>query len=210
MSHTSRDRTIAFAGVFQAADLVNQIAVEGKVEPIAFNTSINSLFQTNPATTDEVFGGVAGIERGLQCLIKQLGANHQGRDINITRYVISLLHLERKLSRQHQMLDKIATGIEKAQAQSVHFSTTHSNVIANLAGLYQETVSSLTPRIVVSGAQGHLTVTENAEQVRALLLAGIRAAILWRQCGGKRWKLLFSRNEMRAEVNRLLGEIRNK
>ena len=117
------------------------------------------------------------------------------------RYVISLLHLERKLSRQHQMLDKIATGIEKAQAQSVHFSTTHSNVIANLAGLYQETVSTLTPRIIVSGAQGHLTVTENAEQVRALLLAGIRAAILWRQCGGKRRKLLFSRKENGPEAN---------
>jgi high frequency lysogenization protein len=32
--------------------------------------------------------------------------------------------------------------------------------------------------------------------VRALLLAGIRAAFLWRQLGGRRWKLVLQRRRL--------------
>jgi len=37
-----------------------------------------------------------------------------------------------------------------------------------------------------------------------LLLAGIRAALLWSQAGGTRWKLLFERGKMQREAEALL------
>jgi high frequency lysogenization protein len=45
----------------------------------------------------------------------------------------------------------------------------------------------------VTGNPTYLQNTATADKVRALLLAGIRAAILWRQVGGQRWHLLFKR-----------------
>jgi high frequency lysogenization protein len=37
---------------------------------------------------------------------------------------------------------------------------------------------------------------ENQHRIRALLLAGIRAAWLWRQVGGSRWRVLFGRTAL--------------
>ena len=42
----------------------------------------------------------------------------------------------------------------------------------------------------------HLQQPNNAAKIRALLLTGIRAARLWRQLGGHRWQLLFSRRKL--------------
>ena len=87
----------------------------------------------------------------------------------------------------------IEEGIEQAERQVEHFSMTHENVIAALASIYSEQISPLSPRIMVEGSDGHLSNPTNAAKIRALLLAGIRAAILWRQCGGSRLQLLFKR-----------------
>ena len=105
------------------------------------------------------------------------------------------------------MLEQIRVGIERARLQSEHFSITHTNVLANLAACYSETISTLTPRIIVSGEQGHLSNPDVANAVRALLLSAIRSAVLWRQCGGNRFQLLFGRSKLLAEARRLLERI---
>ena len=78
---------------------------------------------------------------------------------------------------------------------------------ARLAELYANTISTLGPRIMIRGDQNHLTNTENAAKMRTLLLAGIRAALLWNQAGGTRWKLLFERGKMQREADSLLKRI---
>jgi high frequency lysogenization protein len=44
-----------------------------------------------------------------------------------------------------------------------------------------------------------------AAKIRVLLFAGVRAAVLWQQCGGKRWHLLFQRKRISADLKRLLS-----
>ncbi|MEK7758734.1 MAG: DUF489 family protein, partial [Pseudomonadota bacterium] len=44
-----------------------------------------------------------------------------------------------------------------------------------------------------------------ADKVRAALLAGIRSAVLWRQLGGRRWQLLFSRGKLARTAAELLA-----
>lgn len=66
-------------------------------------------------------------------------------------------------------------------------------MVARLADIYSNTISQLCSRIMIKGDQAHLSNVDNAAKIRALLLAGIRAALLWRQAGGDRWKLIFSR-----------------
>jgi high frequency lysogenization protein len=57
---------------------------------------------------------------------------------------------------------------------------------------------------MIKGDQNYLANPENASKIRALLLAGVRAALLWRQAGGNRWKLIFSRGAMQKEAQLFL------
>lgn len=204
MTHTVEDRTLALAGVFQAVQLVKEIAHQGSMSTDNYEASVGSIFNTQPDTTAAVYGGLHNVTNGIKLLRIHMGGTDQVRDLEITRYVVAILYLERQLAKRPLMLQQIATGIEKARAQAEHFSKTHSNVIASLAGLYSDTISTLTPRIIVSGEQGYLSNTENANKVRALLLAAIRSAVLWRQCGGGRLQLIFGRNKMIREAEHLL------
>jgi high frequency lysogenization protein len=60
---------------------------------------------------------------------------------------------------------------------------------------------------MISGEQPYLDNEHNASKVRALLLAGIRSAVLWRQCGGSRWQILLGRKKYVIACDRLLAEI---
>ena len=207
MKHTMRDRCIALAGVFQACALVQQIANRGSANSAVIDTTIETLFRFDVNSTEEVFGGVAGVNTGLRTLKEQLGTTRGDRDIEITRYVISLLVLERNLSRNHEMLETISTRLQEIESSLEYFSLGHDNIYAKLGGLYQDTISTLGPRVMVSGEQPWLNNEINASKVRALLLSGIRSAVLWRQCGGTRWQILFSRKKYLLECERLLTEI---
>jgi len=205
MSNTIQDRTLALAGIFQAASLVNQMARHGRAEPTPMETSIRSLFVTTPEAAEDVYGSSAELRQGLEVLIRQLGSDASQRDLTVTRYALALLHLERKLARRKDLLDTIAQGLERTRHQVEHFSFTHTNVVASLADIYLNSISTLKPRIMVYGEHGHLNHTDNANGVRALLLAGMRSAVLWRQCGGSRLQLLFKRKDFLAEARRLQG-----
>jgi len=191
-----RNRTLALAGVFQAASLVAQVARQGGVEADPFAASIGSLFAIDAESTEAVYGGARGVAHGLHTLRLNLGYDARTRNADVVRYVIGLMHLERKLAKQGAILQAIREGIETASAQAAHFSPTHANVIARLADVYTSTISTLGPRIMVRGEPSLLNDSDNANRIRALLLAGIRSAVLWRQLGGNRLWLLLSRRRV--------------
>lgn len=205
--HTITDRTLALAGIFQAAGLVQEMAEHGRTDPQALEASLGSIFQVDPPTTEAIFGGVAGLRQGLQGLLEHLSGNQTAHETQVVKYAIGVLYLERQLTKRPQMLQQIRAGIDRARLQSEHFALSHTNILASLAGCYSDTVSTLTPRIIVSGQQGHLSNPEVANTVRTLLLAAIRSAVLWRQCGGNRIQLLFGRRRLIAEAQRLLDSI---
>ncbi|MCP4288905.1 MAG: high frequency lysogenization protein HflD [Gammaproteobacteria bacterium] len=202
-----RDRCIALAGVFQAAELASQVAHRGMADTEAMEASIHSLFQLNADSVAAVYNGLPGITTGLRIVAQQLeGAN--SRTMETTRYVISLLHLERKLHSNGNMQEKIASEINSSNARLAHYPMLHSNILAGIADLYSETISTLKPRIMVQGDPLHLKNPENINKIRSLLLAGIRSAMLWRQCGGGRLKILIGRKRLLQVTHDLIREIR--
>src|SRR5690606_2701251 len=123
------------------------------------------------------------LETGLRLLTEHLGGKPPRTDLQVAKYVVAVLHLEGKLTKKVDLMRRLGEGIDRARIQAGHFSITHENVLASLADLYVETVSTLRPRIIVGGEHGHLTNPANANKVRALLLAAMRSAVLWRQSG---------------------------
>jgi high frequency lysogenization protein len=199
------DRCIALAALFQATHLVARIARHGSADTAATEASIYSLFQIDADSTEAIFGGLPGVTVGLHRLQDHL-TGKTSDDMETSRYVIALLHLERKLMKQGDMVREIQNGIELATRRLEHFPMLHENILAQLADIYAETISTLQPRIMVQGEPMHLQNPENINLIRALLLAGIRAALLWRQCGGSRLQLLFGRKKIAARVKKLLQE----
>jgi len=152
------------------------------------------------------------VQAGLRTLIQQFDGRNaakekeKGKDLYVTKYVAGVMVLEKRLKRDDEMLATIASGIERARNQIEHFSLLHDNVIAGLANAYSQTISTLKPRIMVQGEHVYISNPNNANRIRALLLAAIRATVLWRQCGGTRWQLLFQRGSIVEEAKRLLED----
>ncbi len=204
MNKNLTDKTLALAGIFQAVHLVDQVARRGSADNSDVETCIRSLFVTSPQTTEDVYGSAAQLRTGLEILERQLTTGAAPRNAELTRYAVAVLHLERKLFKRPDLLDKVGRGLERAERQAEHFALTHDNVFAGLADTYVNTVSTLTPRIMVTGEHGHLNHTPVSNRVRALLLAAIRSAVLYYQSGGSRLQLLFRRKALLDEARRLL------
>lgn len=204
MPKTDHDRTLALAALFQATVLVRSIAHSGHADPDDFAACIDSVFKVDAADTEDVYGGVRRLRTGLRRLVEQL---RSPQDLETTRYVIALLVLERKLAKRPALLGRLREGIDTALARLQYFPATHDNTIAGLADLYAATISTIPPRILVHGEHSHLTQPENANRIRALLLAGIRAAVLWRQSGGGRLTLLLRRKRLLREAQQMLNTL---
>jgi len=195
MSYSDYDRIVALAGVFQAARLVRDIARTGQFDNTAYSHSIESLFTFDPESTAAVFGGELGISSGLRAIVTQL-ENPRERDIEVAQYVISMIHLATQLQANGKSLDELAEALDSLQQRQNDFDLSSQTRTAQLADLYQSHISEITPQIMVRGEPLHLQNSDNAARVRSALLAGIRAAVLWRQCGGKKRQLLFSRGRI--------------
>ncbi|EXJ44248.1 hypothetical protein D047_3329 [Vibrio parahaemolyticus VPTS-2010_2] len=125
----------------------------------------------------------------------------------ITRYIISLMALERKLTARTDAMSQLGDRIQMAKRQTEHFELLEDQMISNLASIYLDVVSPIGPRIQVTGTPSVLQQTANQHKVRALLLSGIRSAVLWRQVGGKRRHLIFGRKKMVEQAQILLARM---
>lgn len=190
------DQAIALAGVFQACQLVDDLATTGLCQQQDFDVCINSLFERDSDSTLAVFGNIDNLRTGLDTLQRTLGTTKSGEHANLLRYALGVLYLQRRLTKDRPKLTAIADGLDKAQRQAEHFSRSHPNVLANLADVYLNTISQYNFRIQVKGMPQHLQQPDIANKIRCLLFAAIRAAILWHQLGGRRVQFILQRSRV--------------
>jgi len=197
--------TIALAGMTQAIALVQEFAQTGELQPSAYTASVHSLFQTHPRDILEVYDGVKGIKLGLEKMIHSYELNPQATRMQ-TRYLISLIHLQKKIFLSQPLVALLNQRLLQTQKQISYFSITHPTVIANLADTYQLLVNRLKFKIMIWGNQRILSVHDNMNKIRTLLFAGVRATTLWRQMGGSRLQLLFHRQSIKQMAEKILQE----
>lgn len=196
---------IALAGIYQAVHLVKQTAHGGSSNHSAFVASVGSVFRFDADSAESVYGGIAGLKHGLDTLVEELGRPGLKQDPELTAYAANLMFLERKLISLPWMVDTLRSEIEAAKGVAKTDDVDDPAVIANLAHAYSQTISRLSPRILVQGEPALLKQADVANRIRALLLAGIRAAVLWRQVGGSRFRLLFGRKRIVREAQAALS-----
>ncbi|WP_434359693.1 high frequency lysogenization protein HflD [Parasalinivibrio latis] len=203
MANTLFDRTVAFAGICQAASLVQAVARDGYCDEAALRACLNSIAVTDPSNTAAVFEGEQNLTHGLKALVNGLDSSPTGGEL--TRYLINLLALERRLSGRRDSMAQLGDRIGTIKRQMAHYDLLDDQMISNIASIYLDIISPLGPRIQVTGNPAQLQQTAVQHKVRALLMAGIRSAVLWRQVGGRRRHLIFGRQKMVEQAKIILA-----
>lgn len=198
------EQTLALAGMFQAAVLVDELALHGNCDTDAFDCCLHSLFTVDAETPEQALGGISQLSRGFEALGDYLGGENRSPGRNIAYYLLSISKIANQLLRDENLSSLLLQGLQKIEKDASEFNMGRSSMINKIDGLYQERISSLSPRIIVRGEQNYLRNSDNAAKIRALLLAGIRAAVLWRQLGGTKWRLFWARKKYLTAARRFL------
>jgi high frequency lysogenization protein len=169
----------------------------------------DSLFRFDAEDAETIYGGAEavgrGLDRGLRELLALLG--HGPRDPAVGRMGMTLLALERSFVRHPTAGDRVQSTLRDVERQRQHLGPMHPTVINRLGDLYAEQVSPLGQRVLVQGNPVYLGQPPIVAEVRALLLCGLRAAVLWRQMGGSRLDFLLRRRAMTETAHQLLSPL---
>ncbi len=196
------ERTVALAAILQVSAQVQKLARTGMADEDVVQTALRSILILDASSTEAVFGGLNGVGDGLSRLANGALVSTDGENIEVLRYGMSLLGLQNQLMRDGARFAEFGTEVERLSGvEADHIHTACSDI-------YQKFISDLQPQIIVQGEQDFLQQEDVPAKVRALLLAGIRAAVLWQQKGGGRFKLVWERTRMRNAASALLNQIR--
>lgn len=211
-------QNIALAAVTQSAALVHRLAVNGEAPQQELIAVINPLFALDPDSSDAVYPQLRDLTLGLRTTQSIFGNERSPENSEMVRCTLGMLLLRNRLTASDEMQNSIRSRLRHidpleplpasdSDAQSREAALARQErSFRQLAGLYQDTISTLSYRIQVQGKVEYLKDDDVANKIRALLLAGIRSAVLWYQLGGRRWRLLI----YRRRVQEAAGKIRRK
>lgn len=187
-------RALALAGIVQAVHLVSSIARTGMVSQDSLEASLRSIFVTNPGSISEVYKGTEGVRLGIKLLGELLSQFDLEQHRDLVRYSLAVMKLERTLSARPALARDLGARIARVDDKGL--MEVSADTVSALALVYEDTLSLVEPRIIISGQQRYLQGGQNIERIRALLLAAVRSAVLWHQVGGRRWQLLLARKKL--------------
>jgi len=199
-----KERTMALAGIFQATELVRQAANHGTWSGYAADTCLDSLLAIEAETVDEIYGSASNLRHGAETLISVLQGDR--RYMESLGYAVSIMQLENNFRKKPEMQAEIGRRLQSITTldDGLEVHEIKDLQAKNIARLYTNTISTLSPRIVINGRPQHLQVDRTVNWIRTLLFAGLRSAVLWRQMGGGRFSLMFGRKKMLEQAQTLL------
>jgi len=195
-----QERTIALAGVLQACQQVQALARTGMSNDEHFDSSLQSILVLDAVSTPAVFGGLGGVRAGLELMQNGILNSTAGNDLELLRYMMSILQLQAQMVKDNQKFSAFGQAVERLSAYS------NDELFGACSSAYQTHISVLRPQIIVQGEQEHLQNDGVPEKVRTMLLAAVRAAVLWQQKGGGKFRLIWERTRMKHAAADLLNQ----
>ena len=194
-----KDRLFALAGITQACLQVQSLARHGKVDEAVMQASLQSILVLDAINCAAVYGGQDKLQSGLDAISKGLLNSAAAHNVEVMRYGTTLMLLQAQLFSDTNKLTAFTDDIEQLSAQN------SDNLVDACSAVYQKHISPMRPQIIVQGEEGYLQQQGIAEQVRAMLLAGLRSAVLWQQKGGGRFKLILQRKKYQQLAAQILA-----
>lgn len=207
MQYSLSTQIIALAALCQALKLVQQVARSNELDKEALSLILQSVAVIDAELPLQIYGDdAANLQDGFKLIVDQLGDKPQ-KDVELTRYIVGVLALERRLAKTPANLARLGDKLQHLQRQLQHFTVLDDNMLANLADIYADCISSLGGRIQIYGQPELLKQPAVQHKVRALLLAAVRAAVLWRQAGGSRLNFIFKRRKLVEQARQMLAQL---
>ncbi|TWI03808.1 high frequency lysogenization protein [Luteimonas cucumeris] len=194
MSPVMQDRVLALAGLAQALQQVRRIAETGQSDAAVVATAIDSVFRIDAESPLAIYGNGAALRPGLRLVREYLGSRID--DPLLPKLALAVMQIERRFVGDAQSVAQVQRGIASLAPAAERLGSTHPDILAGLGSLYAETISQLRPRVMVQGNPHYLGQPNVVAEIRSILLAALRSAVLWRQLGGSYWDLLLRRREL--------------
>ncbi len=193
----------ALSALLDAIQGVRDLASTGRTELTRRIPLLEAVFNFDGDTPVVLYGQTFDFNPGLK-IGAALSARSWGQGDDRLRMAVQILALSGRLWRSASAGKRLSEAIESARRQQLAFGVAHENTLQAMAQVYVDTIAPLGARIMVSGDPAVLTQDRVVTQIRALLLAAMRAAILWRHLDGSVWSLYFFRARWHREFNGLL------
>lgn len=197
---SQRNQTIALAAVCQAALLVCDASKGKPINKEVATQLFKGVMVTSPDSIFDVYQNIQDLRGGCESILKQMSGRTDRRDMELTRYVAGMMALSKKLMNSNNAQQHLTDTIEQISRRLDHFDISSDSVMRNFADGYSKAISPLGQKIQVMGDPNVLTQDVVQNKIRAILLAGVRAAVLWRQMGGKRRQFIFNRKQILQDV----------
>ncbi len=193
------ERILALAGLLQALKQVRRVAETGQAEGSVLETALDSVFRIDAETPEAIYGNVEALRPGLRLLREYF--RNENKDEALPRLALAVLQIERRFVRDGAMAARVHEGILATAPLAQRLGSTHPEVLTALGQLYADTISHLRPKVMVQGNPHYLGQNDIVSEIRAVLLAAVRSAVLWRQMGGSLLDFLWSRRQMLAAID---------
>lgn len=194
MNPMMRERVLALAGLAQALQQVRRIAETGQSDPAVVATALDTVFRIDAASAEAVYGGQDALRAGLKLLREYLG--NEVEDALLPKLALSVMQIERRFVADADAVHGVRRGIAALAPAAERLGNAHPDILAGLGSLYADTISQLRPRVMVQGNPHYLGQPHVVAEIRSILLAALRSAVLWRQLGGSFWDFLLRRGDM--------------
>jgi high frequency lysogenization protein len=193
------------AAMCQAAQLVLQLATLGTCDECALHTQIDSLFALEPKNVEAIYVDIHHLDLGLAYF--DIICHHPLRiaEKAALRMIYSFSALAKKILMNPNIAENLKSQLHRIQEQSQYFgSWDHPRVMQNLGDTYLELANRFNFRLKISGQKKYLQDLENIHKIRAALLSGVRAAVLWHQMKGSFLWAIWHRKTLVQEARQLL------
>ena len=195
-----RSQTVALSAMCQSALMIQHVSKGTILDKDSLMCLFNGIIATDPQSVFDVYSSIETLADGAKLVQHQLSGNATKKDVEVTRYLAGIMSISKKLLKNPSALGGLKEKLDEVQRRLTHFELDDPSIIQNFADCYSEIISPLGQKIQVIGNPVLLKQTSVQHKVRALLLSGVRAAVLWRQMGGKRRDFIFNRKTVLQDV----------
>lgn len=203
MNH-EQQQLLALAAVFEAAVQADRIATGADLDPGAMEALFGGVMTMDADEATTIYPQAERFQDGFRLLRQSLSRQQPREAARPLSYALALLHLAAKLRKNSDVISILRHRLIALEGQREHFDGLTSPTFCHrLAGIYLDTLGTFRFRIRVQGDPAKLQDEDNAARIRALFLAGVRAAFLWHAHGGRRWRLLFQRKQQLEALENL-------
>ena len=191
-----KGETVALAALLQCCSQISRVAGTGYMDEHAAACVVRGLVVTNPRTVEDIYAPgrlMNGFKQLVECFDRSSGAKTR-ETIAITQMALKIISLEIEIARNTTIFSRMGSEIDREAAmifsKNPDYLEAGPEVILNpeylseFSSLYQSIISPNFSKLMIYGEEQHLRQTLNQDRIRALLLSGVRAVVLWRQLGG--------------------------